>query len=100
MKLPPKVNTHVVDVNGVTVKLQSKPDNEAVNGWAVICYAPDMSIRSKCLHNVSKREKFILSIGLAAGYELHELGGEVAEEDIASLEKAVHILTPTITPPA
>ena len=96
MKLPPRVNTHVVDVNGVTVKLQSKPDNEAVNGWAVICYAPDMSIRSK----VSKREKFILSVGLAAGYELHELGGEVAEEDVASLEKAVHILTPTITPPA
>ena len=97
-----KINTEVVEVNEVTVKLQSKPDNEAVNGWSVIAYLPDFSIRSKALHNGVKLDRFMMAIVISAGYHVHEFaddGGRVAaraERDIDELFAACKRLMPTL----
>lgn len=98
-----KINTAVTEVNEVTVKLQSKPDNEAVNGWAVIAYLPDFSIRSKSLHSKDKLGRFLSAVGIAAGYQLHELRPDIedpymtrAEEEMDELERTCEKLMPTI----
>jgi hypothetical protein len=97
-----KINTEVVEVNDTTVKLQSKPDNEAVNGWSVIAYLPDFSIRSKALHNRVKLDRFIMTIIIAAGYHFHELVdddsrvADQAERDIDDLKAACKRLMPTL----
>ena len=99
--MKPKINTEVVEVNEVAVKLQSKPDNEAVNGWSVITYLPDVSIRSKALHNGVKLDRFMMAIAISAGYHVHELAddGRVAaqaERDGDELYAACKRLMPTL----
>jgi hypothetical protein len=98
MSIPPKINMQVIDINGVPVKMQSKPDNEAVNGWAVITYTPVMSLRSKTTYSSEKRDSYAHAIAIACGYGPWELEHPIAEADLDKLQLAIKQLTPTEIP--
>jgi len=89
----------MLDVNGVTVKMQSKLDEEAVNGWAIIAYTPNMSLRSKACHRPEMRENYAHAIAIACGYGPGELDKIIAGGDLDKLQLAIRRLTPTIPPP-
>lgn len=98
MSIPPRINMQVIDINGVPVKMQSKPDNEAVNGWAVIAYTPNMSLRSKTTYSAEKRDSYAHAIAIACGYGPWELDKPIAETDLDKLQQALMLLTPTEIP--
>tara|TARA_R110000751_G_scaffold191247_3_gene296954 strand:- start:62 stop:364 length:303 start_codon:yes stop_codon:yes gene_type:complete len=98
MRIRPKINVSMLDINGVTVKIQSKHDEEAVNGWAVIAYTPNMSLRSKACHRPDMVEAYAHAIAIACGYGPWELDKSIAEQDLERLQLSVKQLTPSYIP--